>query len=525
MEVTIYSNCRLSKSYNEVINHNYLEDYLSSLNKSIMNINYTYLTSTGRLPIDLEPLGINYLEGNYMKKVDSYNNITRYYFIDSLEIVNGTAVIYYSEDVWSNYGHKVNIVKGNVSNLRYGIGNSPKFLPNEYLSNDKFVLNKINRDNLGKYCLIFEISFYNLVEGGTSNVRYNRTFVVTNSTYDAVEEFTLNSVFDYIDAVVSETSNKDIFEIKTSPIQKYSCEIVNAYIIPKEYYDLLNLNFGFGLNYEINGTYLKVLNTGEYSYNFTLDNNYKRYAIGTLDNFIITDENGSSTNCEFIAINDVMRFRLLLKVSTNIIDITPSFNYQIPISVQSADVTQQQAISRQLQNNMLDIDRENIIAKSISGSIRSIGDVVGSAVSTSRTGKIKGITEGIASGIDTAREVSLGIQKNDLNRWYVNYKAYKTNSSVNTKRNIYLSLLYGLIDFTIIPDNEDYINALIETIGYNVLMITNDNSLIEQKQENQDYNIVKFSNVWLYGNVTHDIQSILEEILEKGIKIWFKSNV
>ena len=177
MEVTIYSNCRLSKSYNEVIHHNYLDAYLNTLSKTTINLSNVYVSSNGRLPIELLPLGINYLEGNYMKVVDNVNQITRYFFIDNLDIINGVAVVNYSEDIWANYAHKINIVKGNVSNLRYGIGNNLRNLPNEYLSNDRLNVSPIDTtEGLDKmFNVLVSIQLYNL---GTSDEVIEREITV-----------------------------------------------------------------------------------------------------------------------------------------------------------------------------------------------------------------------------------------------------------------------------------------------------------------------------------------------------------
>lgn len=533
MIITLYENCRLTKAYNEVFKSTYLEGYLNTLTKYTYTLeegDEVYLTNKGRC--NLEAITQGDLKCNYMKVEDDVNHITRYFFIDDYDIVNGVAVVDYTEDVWATYSSKINIVKGDVSNLRYGIGNNPKFLPNDYITNDKLVLNPlyINQNNRLEY-LIMEISFYDLVEGGKVNDRYNYVFtcMTPSNQGDNIRTYGISDSFNVLDEINQLSSFPEKL-VYNATEHKYSFEIVNAYIVPKEYYDLLNFRTSSLRSFTIDGYVdLAIIQSDLYSYSFTRDNNYKRYAIGTLDNFIVTDENGSSVKCELMSTCDNVRFRLLLKVASNIIDITTSFNYEFVVSVQSADVTQQQAISRELRNQTLDIQKNETIAKGINNIIGDMSKlVIGTGMVVSGTGALKGasmMVENSTSGINTGIDMAYSLEKNSLNKWYVNYKSYKSNSSVNTRRNIYINLLYGIIDFTILPDNENYINALIEVIGYKTMKIETDNTLLTTPQESKDYNIIKFNSVWMYGNFPHTIQLILEEILTKGFKIWFKSNV
>lgn len=547
MEITIYSNCRLTKSYNEVIQHNYLENYLTSLSKKSFNINYVYVSSKGRLPIELEPLGINYLEGNYMKIVDSNNQITRYFFIDTLEIVNGCAVIEYSEDIWSNYAHKMNIVKGNVSNLRYGIGNNLKNLPNEYLSNDKLTINSIGgvAEGLSKeFYIILTIQFYKSVTSDGITEREIANFAVGTQSGTTPFGYSYSASETLLKYIIQYMAVGNNLAIGTSSqyFKWFNYEIIDAYIIPKKYIQDVNCSFASGTLYRIYNEsktesytptdtdavcYIRPIVNGIYTKSGTLQPNYKRYAVGTIDNFVVVQENGSVITFDYKFSFDDNNINLLLLIGTNIINITSSFKYEFPISVQTADVTQQQALARAVNNYQLKWNKEETIAKGVSNiSFGTYDMLLGGAQLAG--GDVRGaskVLSGAQEVTNSAIDMAYSLKKNDLKSWAVNYSAYKSSTSINTDNDLMVSCYYGIIEMVVSPDNEDYVNALIDTIGYNVLMITTDNSLIEEKQENQDYNIVRFSNVWLYGNVTHDIQSILEEILEKGIKIWFKSNV
>lgn len=525
MILTLYSNCRLTKSYNEVIHHNFLDAYLNAFEEGVTKYTYEvddiYLTRTGRFNVAM--MNASQYKCNYMKLEDTINNIKRYYFIDDIEIVNGLCVIDYTEDIFSSYSRDINISKGDISNLRYGIGSNPKFLPNEYISNNKLNITSFNTSNeyTKKVYIILEVSYYKMQSSGVTTDRNTLVGVISeDGTANNPLEQLMFLAFGDCEYLNVQSSTPNSFHVGS---EDYNYDIINAYIIPKEYYDLLNIGslsstitIGTGDVY-----YLNTITIGEKKYNFSFNNDYKRYAIGTFDTYVPVDNNGTNIDCELIATNDLYRFRLILKVGTNILDITHSFNYEMTISVQSADVTQQQAISRELKNNRLDLDRDNMIAKAITGGVGAIAKTGLSAY----TGDIGGTIDGALGGLDIVRETYIGLKKNDLDKWYTNYKAYTTNTAVNTKRNVLLNVLYGIIDFTISPDNETYINNLIDVIGYKTLIIVNNTDLINNAQESQSYNIIKFNNVWIYGNFSYSIQTILEDILKKGIKIWFTSNV
>ena len=103
MKITIYKNCKLTNKYDEVFKStSLLNTYLSTLTYlQVYNGDEIYFTNSGTISIDNEATfdGSKY---NYMK-IEVNANITKYAFINSIVVVNGVAVIDYSEDIWSNY--------------------------------------------------------------------------------------------------------------------------------------------------------------------------------------------------------------------------------------------------------------------------------------------------------------------------------------------------------------------------------------------------------------------------------------
>ena len=148
MRITIYKNCKLSNKYEEVFKSTtLLNTYLSTLSSLVIyNGDDIYFTNSGTLSIDNESTfdGSKY---NYMK-IEVNANITRYAFINSIVVVNGVAVIDYTEDTWSNYaidgsGYALHVKQSLLAQATsltnaYGdytlteINEMPKHIPVEY---------------------------------------------------------------------------------------------------------------------------------------------------------------------------------------------------------------------------------------------------------------------------------------------------------------------------------------------------------------------------------------------------------
>lgn len=538
MIITLYENCRLTKAYNEVFKSTFLEGYLNTLTKYsyiLQEGDEVYLTNKGRCNLDAITQGN--LKCNYMKVEDNVNNITRYFFIDDYDIVNGVAIVDYTEDVWATYSSKINIIKGDVSNLRYGIGSDIRHLPNDYISNNKLTISSLENNTSGKYNIILVLQVYTLVSGGELEDRNLTNVIITDRETMLPKGYSMIEAEELINQLLKYSSKPNCFNYRQTGetgYGYYNYEIVNAYFVPEVMLSNISLILT-GLNNFTKGDAnhsvicdAKEVTDGIYTKSKILNSNFKRYAIGTLDNFIEIDENGTSIKLEYLYSFDNNNFHINLKIGTSIIDVTSSFNYDLPINVQSADVTQQQAIARELKNRALDIQKSETLGKGINN---IIGDVSKLAIGTGMVmldNPFKGasmMVEASSSIVNSGIDMAYSLQKNDLNRWYTNYKTYKTGTKVNTGSNLLLNAQYGIIELIVVPDNENYINSLIEVVGYKTLKIVTDNSLLTTPQENKDYNIIKFNSVWMYGNFPHSIQLILEEILAKGFKIWFKSNV
>lgn len=538
MRITLYNNCRLTKEFNEVIEHSFLDAYLSTLTKYEYDVPVSYLSRKGQFTFSLTEDSNDYdfdsnIQFNYMKVYDDENDIERYYFIDDYEIVNGTAVIDYTEDIFANYGHKINIVKGKVSNLRYGIGQRPFFLPVEYESNDKLSINGIYQSNT-EFELIVIISIYANVKQGEVSHRFYRTYHVERTGND----YSLSSTLDLLKSIVANSSYPEAFSGLASAYNNY--DVVNAYILPKNIYDDLGISLSSTTAFisgpvESGGIItlqgqvdLTQINVGEYIKNYTINYDKKLYGFGMLDNIVPINVNGTNIQASIECRIENMFVNFILKVGTSIIDLSNSFVVDCPISVQSADVTQQQAIARSVKNQSLDIDKQQLQERLSTNLLRSTGKGIQASVLLGNTQGSMGIgqyTGAVGDIVDTAYSFKFDTERNDLQKWQTNYEMYKSNTAVSLRDNKFISLHYGLVLLSVVPDNEEYVNNMIEVTGYNTERIVTDNTLLTTAQENKDYNIIKFSNIWLYGNIPHKIQDAVKSILLKGIKIWFTANI
>jgi hypothetical protein len=195
MRITIYKNCKLSNKYEEVFKSTtLLNTYLSTLSSLVIyNGDDIYFTNSGTLSIDNESTfdGSKY---NYMK-IEVNASITRYAFINSIVVVNGVAVIDYSEDTWNNYaidntGYSFNIkhsILAQATTLSASseytateINELPKKLPIEFEGHNRpyFVISDDNPLETSCYVIV-TASLYKLNTNHEVNTRLISNYLVS----------------------------------------------------------------------------------------------------------------------------------------------------------------------------------------------------------------------------------------------------------------------------------------------------------------------------------------------------------
>ena len=151
--ITLYENCRLTNKYDEVfLSGGDRDTYLSTLTKKDIYLGEDiYVTNNGSLSIDNEISGVVKMiahgdKYNYMS-ITVAGETTRFFFVDSITLVDSTCVIEYREDIWHSYALTNNVISFNMKNSIIAqanglnasseydatdIANLPKKLPIEY---------------------------------------------------------------------------------------------------------------------------------------------------------------------------------------------------------------------------------------------------------------------------------------------------------------------------------------------------------------------------------------------------------
>ena len=99
---------------------------------------------------------------------------------------------------------------------------------------------------------------------------------------------------------------------------------------------------------------------------------------------------------------------------------------------------------------------------------------------------------------------------------------YLTATSVKADSNAILNCVNFPLMFRMKADNTEEVEGAIDNIGYSVDEIFDTraiNTLFD------DYNIVQFDFINLYGDFPQNIANALKSILRNGVKIWYTSNV
>ena len=587
MNITLYKKCILSNSYSEVFdvfhkdsnNKVALERYLASLQKYEIVADNVYVPNSGKITLELNEDNVNIYEYNYMYLEDTDNNFRRYCFIDDITVVNGLAVISFSEDIWSNYASSMEIRKsllvrsratkygsyyienGVVHDTRYNIpfysigmeyeGNNPLIVKNRQ---GEVTNNGIIKDNIpdNRVAMGVTIQVYNLTEAGKNNTRDIYTGIVpVGLTAPNDQREVYGSPQQFIDRLnfILEQSN---FQQVTVYGNKRYYEVMEVYAIPRDFNILKNkVNISdalfqititdnwtdyFFVSNIFNSVTDNVLNEGNKLFNkqgelihstsFEYENDFKRLGIGLFSNIIPIVNNGTKTNIEVYFKRDYTQWGFYFNIQNKLINITQDLLVEAPISVQSADVTQQQAAARelkamnaklgiaggalQIRKGMLDtsIGVSGLLLGGAIGGVTGIGSMLGGA-----SGFVSGTTEigkGITSIIGGQKELEIA-----------NREMFSTTKGVSSISDGLLNARIGIVELLIDSDNDIEVQANINNTGYMCNEIVDNLFIKPLNEENNVYNVMRFDYVNIYGAFTQKIARILKKILLDGFKIWY----
>ena len=534
MIITLYKNCILTDAYSEVFdvyhkdanNKTALDRYLATLEQKTIATPHTYVTNSGKISFDLiDENDTEFYEFNYMSITDEVNNFTRFCFIDAITVVNGIAVVSYIEDIWSNYAPSLQMRKSLLTRSRiidYGSYKIPFYsLGMEYQGNNQLKITPLFENTSKKFNLIMQTQVYKLSEQGELSQRdILETYVAIKNADD-----TYRSSFSSFEALYLAKT----LTVKSSKTQLTSgeyYEVYNILILPESLHILqesdVTLSYNVFDNVYIIALVENVVSMENINYTATktLPCNYKQFKVGTLLNAYDLVQNGTDITVKIGYYATNTDFNIYLNFQNQIYEITKDFMLDLPISVQTADVTQQQATAREVAN----LNAKLGIARGAMQIVGGVADVALGAtqanISSSWSKQLKGagqITNGlmdVGSGI-----MNIISQKKQLD--IANRALYVTNKGVEVLSNTALIALYGIVVYEIQPDNEIEVQANIDNCGYVCNEIVDNLFNTITTGTTNKWNVMQFDYVNIYGKFTQRIADVLRDILNAGFKIWY----
>lgn len=547
MLITLYKNCILTDSYSEVFDvfhkdsngKTALERYLATLEHKDITAGDVYVTGSGKIPFTLKSEDGDFYQYNYMRILNEVTGFARYCFIDAIAVVSNTAVVSYVEDVWSNYAETMHMRKSLLTRsriLNYGNWQVPFYsLGMDYQGNNQIsfvdLLDRV--ETYQKVAIVLQVQLYKLSQAGTISEREIYEFFVTSKvqhqsnfiTYRPVQS-SMEILFD----IITKSSDTKI----TWNGEGWNYEVYNATFVP----DTFNISFEAGSTateiFTTEGTNVtyyfapfadSVLGNTEIQYTVSkqLAPNFKYFKIGTIVNAFDITQNGTTVEVKVGYFASKTDFALYLSFQNQLFDITRDFMAEFPITVQSADVTQQQATAREVAN----LNAKLGIAAGgmkVAEGIMHIGTGVGQIGLGVSTGSPSLAMKGLNSTVGAVSEIGTGAmnivsQKKQLE--VANRALYTTNKGTKLVSNAALVASYGVVVYEIIPDNETEVQANINNTGYVCNEIVDDILHDITTGAANKYNVMSFDYVNIYGKFTQRIASVLRDILYAGFKIWY----
>lgn len=575
MKIILYKKCILSNSYSEVFDVFHktkdpltneetvaLQRYLSSLTKYEITADNVYVPNSGKITLELdfdyENVSNNIYEYNYMYLEDTDNNFRRYCFIDDITVVNGLAVISFSEDIWSNYASSMEIRKSLLVRSRatkYGSWSIPFYAPGmEYEGNNPLKINTmlntpISTETTTAMNILCQLQTYTLSEQGKISDRQVYTAIIayagkvgTSQTrklfFDfKAEPFTdeTGKVKDYSATEVVQGLYKLSSNTQLNGTDKYF-QISNVLLIPnylseiiteKEIGVLQNVNVSNGAlecvfcEIDITGT-----KKGELYFlqEYNVNNDFTLLGVGTINRIIPIVPNGNKIKVSFGISYDNFSVALFISVQNQLYEITEDFACDVPISVQTADVTQQQAAARELRDLNAKIGISNAksemltsgIQAFIGGATMSVTPLVGDLNQLLRGGSM--VAEAKNRNIRASNELIGSNKELEI----ANRKMFTTNKAISVKQNTLINGVKDLLLYYIDANNATEVQANIDNTGYVCNEIVDDlfNKPITDTVATA-YNVMRFDFANIFGNFTQNIAKALRAILYNGFKIWY----
>ena len=542
MIIKLYKNCILTDAYSEVFDvyrkdanaKTALDRYLATLEQKTIATPHTYVTNSGKISFDLnDENDTEFYDFNYMSITDEVNNFTRFCFIDAVTVVNGIAVVSYIEDLWSNYAPSMQMRKSLLTRSRiidYGSYKIPFYsLGMEYQGNNQLKFTRLfDISNLQpEVNVVMQLQLYKLSEQGELSERVIYEAFLAHKQDDVVyNDWDISVAELFIQRLMQDSSSK---KISIGNIE-FNYEIYNIILIPKEFGIPVNTIAPSTTNTQTTignatamlriisplatDTKLNITNTK------TIACNFKQFKIGSLITAYDIVQNGTNIEIKVGYQTDFYDFKLFIMFQNQIYDITSDFKIEVPISVQTADVTQQQSTAREVAN----LNAKLGIARGAMQITGGVADVALGAtqvnISSSWGKQLKGAGQ-ITSGLTDIGGGIMNIISSTKQLEIANRAMYVSNRGCKITGNSIIAAYYGIVIYEIQPDNEVEVQANIDNCGYVCNEIVDNLLSSITTGTTNKWNVMQFEYVNIYGKFTQRIADALRDILYAGFKIWY----
>lgn len=547
MIIKLYKNCILTDAYSEVFDVYHkdanaktaLDRYLETLEQKTIVTPHTYVTNSGKISFDLnDENDTEFYDFNYMSITDEVNNFTRFCFIDAVTVVNGIAVVSYIEDLWSNYAPSLQMRKSLLTRSRiidYGSYKIPFYsLGMEYQGNNQLKLVELfeKAQQYQQVGIILQVQLYKLTEQGKVSEREIYEFFVSSKIQrqdNYISYRPVASADNVLFNIIKKSSNTKI----TWNNEEWNYEVYNAIYVPETFNIPLNASQGAPVKIYTEGNvdFYFVLFPGsmtgnleiQYTQQKTIVSNFKQFKVGTILTAYEIVQNGSDITIKIGYFVSKTDFGLYLSFQNQIFEITRDFMREFPISVQTADVTQQQATAREVAQLNAKLGIANGAMQVGSGVTDwAMGTLqMGLGAYSGNTGMMmRGAQQSSRAPFEVGRGalniISSNKQLDVANRaMYVSNKGTKLLSSASICAN------YGILLYEIQPDNEVEVQANIDNCGYVCNEIVDNLLSSITTGTTNKWNVMQFEYVNIYGKFTQRIADALRDILYAGFKIWY----
>lgn len=532
MIIKLYKNCILTDAYSEVFdvyhkdanNKTSLDRYLATLEQKTIATPHTYVTNSGKISFDLnDEDGTEFYDFNYMSITDEVNYFTRYCFIDAITVVNGIAVVSYVEDVWSNYAPSLQMRKSLLTRSRiidYGSYKIPFYsLGMEYQGNNQLSFVRLTELS-GNVAIFGQVQIYKTSEQGVQSDRevLNCRMIKTDNT-----EFNIKGAVIAINEFVKNSSVKKLKKVNN---EEYNYESFNYMIVPIEYADNSGNDVETVLTAEGQGISLNVLigdSVAVTTQAKTVPSDFKQFKIGTFTNAFDIVQNGTNILVTIEQRNTPLETLFYLCFQNQIIDISSSFKYVVPISVQTADATQQQATAREIAqlNAKMGIASGAMQIGSATNDVAMGASKVAFGASTGHLGSVLKGSEQISGAPFKAGQGIMNIISSKKQLDIANRAMYVSNKGTAVSNSAIVNAKLGIVFYVINPDNEVEVQANIDNCGYVCNEIVDNLFNTITTGTTNKWNVMQFDYVNIYGKFTQRIADVLRDILNAGFKIWY----